>query len=258
MRLLDTARIQEAMSDSTIGHRIDYRQETGSTMDDARDLARQGDAEGVVVIAEQQGHGRGRFNRTWVSPPGLNLYMTVLLRPQPSHLPYMNMAATLAVHRTVADASGLPTSVKWPNDVRIGGRKLSGILIETEFEGARLDHALIGIGINVNLDVTQYPEIAETATSLRTATGCEYDRSEVLLTALRNLDEWYGRVTRGESLTAPWAETLETLGKQVQLRWRDKVIEGLAESVDDSGNLVVVQIDGSRVSAVAGEVTSQV
>ena len=80
----------------------------------------------------------------------------------------------------------------------------------------------------------------------------------MLLTALRNLDEWYGRVTRGESLTAPWAETLETLGKQVQLRWRDKVIEGLAESVDDSGNLVVVQIDGSRVSAVAGEVTSQV
>ena len=104
--------------------------------------------------------------------------MTVLLRPQPSHLPYMNMAATLAVHRTVADASGLPTSVKWPNDVRIGGRKLSGILIETEFEGARLDHALIGIGINVNLDVTQYPEIAETATSLRTATGCEYDRTK--------------------------------------------------------------------------------
>ena len=258
MELLDAARVEAAMSDSVIGHRIDYRLETGSTMDDARDLARQGASEGVVVIAEQQGRGRGRFSRAWVSPPGLNLYMTLLLRPEPSQLPYMNMAAALAVHRTVSEASGLPTSVKWPNDVRIEGRKLSGILIETEFEGARLDHALVGIGINVNLDVTEYPEIAKTATSLRAATGREFDRNEVLLSALRNLDEWYGKVAAGESLSAAWAETLETLGKQVQLRWRDTVIEGLAESVDDSGSLVVLQGDGSTVSVVAGEVTSQV
>ena len=258
MELLDTARIEAVMSDSVIGHRIDYRLETGSTMDDARDLARQGAAEGVVVIAEQQGRGRGRFNRAWVSPPGLNLYMTLLLRPEPSQLPYMNMAATLGIRRSVSDASGLPTGVKWPNDVRIGGRKISGILIETEFEGARLDHALVGIGINVNLDVSKYPEIAEIATSLRTATGRVFDRNEVLLSVLRNLDEWYGRVAKGESLTAAWAETLETLGKTVQLRWRDRVIEGRAESVDDSGNLVILQSDGSRVSAMAGEVTSQV
>ena len=246
------------MSDSVIGHRIKYRLETSSTMDDARGLARQGAPEGVVVIAEQQGAGRGRFNRTWVSPPGLNLYMTLLLRPTPSQLPYMNMAATLGVCRTVSDASGLPASVKWPNDVRIEGRKLSGILIETEFEGARLDHALVGIGINVNLDVAQHPEIANIATSLHTATGREFDRNEVLLSALRNLDEWYGRVLKGESLTSDWAGTLETLGKQVRLSWRDRVIKGLAESVDDSGNLVILQSDGTRASVVAGEVTSQV
>ena len=258
MELLDTARVEAAMSDSIIGHRIDYRLETGSTMDDAKELARTGAAEGVVVIAERQGQGRGRFNRTWVSPPGLNLYMTLLLRPEPSQLAYMNMAATLAVHRTASDASGLPVAVKWPNDVRIGGRKLSGILIETEFQGARLDHTLVGIGINVNLDVAKYPEISETATSLRTATGHELDRDEVLLSALRNLDDLYRMVVHGESLTAAWAKTLETLGRHVRLRWRDRVIEGLAESVDDSGNLVVLQSDGTRVSAVAGEVTSQV
>ena len=246
------------MSDSVIGHQIDYRLETGSTMDDARDLARQGAPEGVVVIAEQQGTGRGRFNRTWVSPSGLNLYMTLLLRPSPSQLPYMNMAAALAVHKTVSDASGLPTSVKWPNDVRIEGRKLSGILIETEFQGDRLDHALVGIGINVNLDVAQYPEIADIATSLRTATGREFNRNEVLLSALRNLDEWYGRVASGESLTEAWAGTLDTLGKRVRLRWGDRVIDGLAESVDDSGNLVILHSDGTRTTAVAGEVTSQV
>ena len=170
----------------------------------------------------------------------------------------MNMAATLAVQRTVSLSSGLPTSVKWPNDVRIGGRKISGILIETEFEGGKLDHALVGIGLNVNLDVDAYPEISETATSLRSATGHEFDRNEVFISALRNLEEWYRRVAGGESLTKRWAESLETIGKHVQLRWRDSTIEGIAESVDDSGNLVVLQCDGSRVRAVAGEVTSQV
>ena len=258
MELLDTAHIEAELAGSVIGHRIEYRLETGSTMDDARELARQGAPEGTVVVAEQQGRGRGRFDRTWVSPPGLNLYMTLLLRPEPSHLPYMNMAATLAVHRTISETAGLEATVKWPNDVRIAGRKLSGILIETEFEGARLDHALVGIGINVNLDVADYPELSEIATSLRTATGRVYDRNEVLLSVLRNLEEWYGRVDSGQSVVNEWAAVIETLGKQVQLRWRDQVIDGLAESVDDRGNLVVMQSDGSRVSAVAGEVTSQV
>ena len=246
------------MSGSMIGHRIYYHMETGSTMDDARSLARDGSPEGVVVIAEQQGRGRGRFSRTWVSPPGLNLYLTVVLRPDKSHLPFMNMAATLAMHQVASQATVLPVSVKWPNDVRIDGRKVSGILIETEFEGEKLDHALVGIGLNVNLDVSGYPEIAETATSLRTAAGREFDRNDILLAELRSLEDWYGRVAKGESLTTRWAETLETLGKQVQLRWRDSTIEGIAESVDDSGNLVVLQRDGSRVRAVAGEVTSQV
>ena len=258
MERLDIGRIESGLSDSLIGNRICYRLETGSTMEDAWDMATRGTPEGAVVIAEQQGRGRGRFNRTWVSPPGLNLYFTVVLRPAQSRLPFMNMAATIAVQRTVSDLTRLPTSVKWPNDVQVGGRKISGILIETSFEGESLDHALVGIGLNVNLDVSAYPEIAETATSLRTATGRVFDRSEVLLSVLRNLEVWYGRVSRGESLTKPWAESLDTIGKQVQLRWRDSLIEGVAESVDDSGNLIVVQRDGSRISAVAGEVTSQV
>ena len=170
----------------------------------------------------------------------------------------MSMAATLAVHRTVSRSAGRPTSVKWPNDVRVAGRKISGILVETEFVGEKLDHALVGIGLNVNVDVAAYPEIAGTATSLRTATGHEIDRNEVFISVLRNLDELYGRVARGESLLGPWAESLETIGKHVELRWRDSTIEGLAESVDERGNLVVLQRDGSRVHAVAGEVTSQV
>ena len=227
-------------------------------MDVARGLAREGAPEGSVVIAEEQNRGRGRFSRVWVSPPGLNLYMTVLLRPEKAQLPFMNMAAALAVYETVRGVTGIRPAVKWPNDVRIGGRKLSGILVETEFDGPRLDHALVGIGVNVNLDVSQHPEIAETATSLRSAAGREFDRSDVLHSVLSNLDRWYSRVRAGRPLTDDWAATLETLGRQVELRWRDQALEGLAESVDDDGNLTLLRADGARVTVLAGEVTSQV
>ncbi len=251
-------RVGEYLGDAVIGNRIHYVQNTGSTMDDARELARNGAREGAVVVAEEQNKGRGRFNRAWVSPPGLNLYFTVILRPEPSQLPYMNMAATLAVFDTAAQFAGLQPAVKWPNDVRIGGRKLSGILIETEFEGDRLAHALVGIGINVNLDVSEHLEIADTATSLRSESGREFDRSDALRSALANLDAWYARVRAGESLTRRWAATLETLGKRVEFRWRDQILVGMAESVDDQGNLTILQPDGERVTVVAGEVTSQV
>ena len=258
MRPLDVARIEAALADSVIGRRIHYHQVVGSTMDLARDLAHDGEREGAVVIAEEQNKGRGRFNRVWVSPPNLNLYFTVLLRPERDQLPYMNMAAALAVFDTVAGFAHLRPAVKWPNDVRVGGRKLSGILIETEFDGDRLAHALVGIGVNVNLDVSDHPEIADTATSLRSEAGREFDRSDALHSVLSNLDAWYARVKAGESLTTDWAATLETLGKQVELRWREQVLTGIAESVDDEGNLILLQPDGERISVVAGEVTSQV
>ena len=176
----------------------------------------------------------------------------------PSQLPYMNMAAALGVYEATAEITGLQPTVKWPNDVRIDGRKLSGILVEAAFDGSRLDHALVGVGVNVNLDPSEHPDIAGLATSLRAAAGRQFDRGDVLRLVLSRMDDWYSRVRAGESLTSDWADTLETLGRHVELRWRDHVLEGLAESVDDQGNLVLLQEDGTRVSVVAGEVTSQV
>ena len=243
-------------------------------MDDARELARAGAVEGMVVVAEEQDAGRGRFDRRWVSPPGLNLYFTVILRPAAGQLAFVNMAAALAVRGAVQQGlsrgshphpslppsrgKGLLASVKWPNDVRVDGRKLGGILIETEFEGGRPAFALVGVGINVNLDVGEHPEIAGVATSLRSETGRVFEREAVLISALRGFDGLYARVRNGESLTAEWAAVLETLGKRVSLRWGDRVIRGLAEGVDDGGNLILVGDDGERVSVAAGEVTSQV
>ena len=226
-------------------------------MDEAKRLAELGEPDGTVVIAEEQTSARGRFDRAWVSPRGKDLVFSVLLRPTAAQLPYVNMAATLAVYRSVAGLTGLATAIKWPNDVRILGRKVSGILVETAMEGLELDYAVVGIGVNVNLDPSQSPEIASTATSISRETGREGDRTTVLRILLEHFDDLYRGVKQGRSLTQDWSACLETLGRAVQVRWQDQVLEGRAEAVDEQGNLILKRADGAILKATAGEVTLQ-
>lgn len=227
-------------------------------MDETRRLAETGSEEGAVVIAEEQTAGRGRFNRAWVSPRGQNLSFSVLLRPTASQLPFMNMAATLAVSRTVADVAGLSPTIKWPNDVRVRGLKISGILIETAIEQTEVIHAVVGIGLNVNFDPSEHKEIADISTSLFRETSRTHSRTTVLQRLLTHFDELYASVRAGNSLVPIWEQQLDTLGKSVHLTSHDTIVEGLAESVDDEGNLILRLADGSAFTAIAGEVTSQV
>ena len=254
---LDTARVSRALSHRVIGSRIVHYRIVDSTMDEARELAEAGAAEGAIVVAEEQSAGRGRFDRAWVSPRSQNLHLTALLRPTTAQLPFVNMAATLATAHAASRFCDAQAKVKWPNDVRVGGRKIAGILIETATSGQSLGYALVGIGLNVNFDPSDHPEIADLATSIRRETGLPADRSSVLETLLARFDNLYAEVRRGESLTHRWAATLETLGRQVRLSWQGNTVEGRAESVDERGNLVLRLADGSAFTAVAGEVTSQ-
>jgi BirA family biotin operon repressor/biotin-[acetyl-CoA-carboxylase] ligase len=168
------------------------------------------------------------------------------------------MAATLAVCRVVEGFGCRHPTIKWPNDVRVGGLKISGILIESAMDSREVAYAVVGIGVNVNLDPQMHEEIAATATSLLKETGKRQDRTRVLVTLLEHLDDLYARVKADESLTDEWASRLDTLGKTVQVRWGDTVIEGMAEGVDSVGNLVLKLPDGSAFTASAGEVTLQV
>jgi BirA family biotin operon repressor/biotin-[acetyl-CoA-carboxylase] ligase len=255
---LDVDGLRRALSGQVVGSRVYYHALLSSTMDETRRLAAQGEPEGAVVFAEEQTSGRGRFSRVWISPPGLNLSFSVLFRPEKEKLPYINMAAALAVCDTAADLAGLTATIKWPNDVRVGGKKLSGILVETEVVGNEIDHAVVGIGMNVNLDAGRYPEIADIATSLKIEDGREFDRSRALQLVLEHLDRYYAQIRSGRSLTTEWAAKMDTLGMFVRIGWRDKIIEGTAEAVDDQGNLILRQPDGSTIEVVAGEVTLQV
>ena len=255
---LDTGTIRRRLSDRVVGSRVLYHRLLDSTMDEARRLADDGSQEGTLVIAEEQTAGRGRFDRPWISSPGQNLSFSIVLRPDAGQLHYLNMAATLAVSGAIAELTGLASATKWPNDVTINGRKVSGILVETAVEEGEPRHAVVGIGLNVNLDTSKIPEIASAATSLYRETGKHLDRTRLMLSLLERLDGLYGAVRRGRSLTEQWTAQLDTLGRSIQVRWRDKLLEGKASGVNEQGNLLLAQADGSVVTVVAGEVTLQV
>src|SRR5574341_772720 len=128
---LNLAAVEERLTTSVVGRRFLYLTSTGSTMDVARAEAAAGASHGTVVFAEEQTKGRGRFDRVWVSPAGKNLYLTLIVRPSPNRLRSLSIVSPLAVALAVEDVTGLAPCIKWPNDVLIEGRKLSGILIES-------------------------------------------------------------------------------------------------------------------------------
>ena len=255
---LNVETIRDGLATRIVGQRVLYLPETSSTMDVARQEAEAGAPDGTLVIAEHQTAGRGRFQRQWVSPPGVNLYFSILLRPRLGELHRMNIAATLAVARAIRTTTGLHPTIKWPNDVRLNGRKVCGILIENQVEGDRVHYVIVGIGINVNFDPTPYSEIATLATSLMREAGRPISRLDMLRAFLEEFDVLYGALKRGESVRDEWCGLLETLGRHVQVRWDQQVEEGLAADVDEEGNLVLERADGSRVTMLAGEVTLQV
>ena len=254
---LDIDSLSALRAQGLIGNRILYHQVVDSTMDEARKAAEAGAPEGTVILAEEQRAGRGRFNRTWVSPRGQNLLFSILLYPSPSQLNQMNMAASLAVARGIEEVSGLQPTIKWPNDVRLGGRKAAGILIESSVEGEKLS-AIVGIGVNVNFDPSQTSEIASIATSMSAEAGRSFPRGQVLEAILAEMESLYLKVRSGETIVDEWSVKVETLGKQVQVRWGDQVYEGVAQSLDGEGNLLLRLGDGSLLKVTAGEVTLQV
>lgn len=254
---LDVQTVREAMTGRLIGSEIVHHEVLGSTMDEAARIAEKGCNEGVVVFAEAQTQARGRFGRSWISPARQNVYCSVVLKPPTKLLNYINMAACIAVVDSIRSLSGLSASIKWPNDVRINNRKLAGVLVESTLRGQNTRYAIVGIGLNVNLDPAQNPTIASIATSLFRETGRQWDRTRVTKYLLGSLDDLYSQVKQGLALTAQWAALLETLGLDVTIQCAGRIDQGRAYDVDDQGNLMIIRNDGSTFTAIAGEVTLQ-
>ncbi|MBI2760270.1 MAG: biotin--[acetyl-CoA-carboxylase] ligase [Chloroflexi bacterium] len=251
---MDPTHLQRLLTTARIGSALVYLPSTGSTMDDVRGRAAEGAAEGLVVVADEQTAGRGRLGRVWVAPPGVNLSLSILLRPSRERIKRLGMVAPLAVADAVAAVSGLAVQFKWPNDVRIGGRKVCGVLIESEFAGDQPSFAIVGIGLNVNLDTAVIPEIADIATSIAREHGAPVSREQTLVALLNAFERWYDEPEPAVVRSA-WRERLETLGQEVEVTFAGQSERGVAEDVDAEGSLLLRRRDGSRVVLPAGEVT---
>jgi BirA family biotin operon repressor/biotin-[acetyl-CoA-carboxylase] ligase len=237
-------------------------------MNAVRDMAEAGAPEGTVVVADEQTAGRGRASHTWYSPPGQSLYASVLLRPDlaPAQAGWITMVAALSVSEAIREmrderlennlASSVisnllsPISIKWFNDIHIGGRKVCGILVESSITGDQLDYAVLGIGLNVNTSFDQAPsEVRARATSLREAWAAQepLDRSVVLARVLARFGKRYTNLlTQRTSPAREYAQALETLGREVRVDTGNGIVSGRALRIMEDGALIVLTADGEQ------------
>jgi BirA family biotin operon repressor/biotin-[acetyl-CoA-carboxylase] ligase len=233
--------------------------EVSSTMDEARRLAEQGAPDGTLVIADYQTAGRGRLDRRWQAPPVSSLLLSFIFRPAiASHqVQQLTMLCGLALAESVEAETGLPVGLKWPNDLEIGGAKVGGILTEIELSGVRVSYAVVGVGLNVNLDPQQLSgPVLTRATSLSAELGRPVARLPLLWAALYAVEARYLALGTGApGLQVDWAKRLVTLGRTVTISTGDAAREGIAEGVDVDGALLVRRVDGSLERIIAGDVT---
>jgi len=251
---LSPAAITNNLETRFIGQRVIYYPSLTSTMEVAKREAQQGAAEGTIIIADEQTAGKGRMKRLWLSPRG-SIALSVILYPDVAYLPSLVMLASLAVVHSIEAVTGLKAQVKWPNDVLIHGRKVCGILVESELRRDIVNYAIVGIGVNVNLRLADFPEILPIATSLSDELGREVSPLELIRRLLLEIERLYLALPAGESIYEEWRDRLVTLGRRVSVNWGTTSYEGIAESVASDGSLLLRHSDGSLTKIVAGDVT---
>ncbi len=258
-----------------VGERLVYVSEVESTNTLAMQLARERPEEGLVVLTDSQTAGKGRQGRRWVDTPGCNILSSTLLRPLfPPH--FLVMIASLAVVEAIERACRVQAAIKWPNDVLIDERKICGILIETSHDQDGHLVAVLGIGINVNGHLQgrieqkgKNVELAAVATTLETVCGHPVSRETILTHLLSAIEKDYLALQR-EAIEPPvvassagsvarvlrerWQSHLSTLGRTMQVHQGDQVVEGVAEAVDDNGELLLRRHSGELVCITWGVV----
>lgn len=234
--------------------------ELDSTNDRLKAMARQGVPHGTVLLADRQTGGHGRMGRTFLSPEGMGVYLSILLRPScaPADLMHLTCATGVAMCEAVEQAARFRPSIKWTNDLVYGKRKLGGILTELGLNPkGGVDYAIIGIGINCCQAETDFaPEIRDIAGSLSMAAGREIDRSQVAAAMMDALCRMSGNLLSGKAwLLDQYRKDCITVGQDISLLRGEEVRHGHAVDVDDNGALVVAFPDGSMEAVNSGEVS---
>lgn len=253
------AEIQAELGTRLIGREVVYFEETDSTNIRAHELAEAGAVDGTVVVAEQQSAGKGRRGRQWVSPPGVNLYTSVLLRPsiQPRFAPQFTFLAAVAAARAIAEVSGLRPRVKWPNDVLLSGKKVAGLLNEMSAETESLHYVILGIGVNLNMDADQFPaDLRYPATSVALERGGAVSRLTFARVLYRHLDDLYHLyLQKGFApVIKAWEDLFDLMGQAVEVDFEDHILRGRVEGLDPDGALLLRLPDGTLERVLAGDV----
>ena len=240
-----------------IGHHLCCYDEVPSTMDVAWQAVESGAPHGTAVLALSQTAGRGRFGRDWVARRGQSLMLSVVVMPDPSVAARLSIVSGLAVVRAVEALTGIRPTLKWPNDVRLAGKKAAGVLIQGRVDTEGRSAAVIGIGLNLSIDFTEDAELRETATSLAHATGRAVEVSAAAVAVLDALDRLYTDAADGSAIVDEWRAVLDTLGSKVSARFPGGEEAGVAEDVAADGSLLLRRDDGVLVRLDAGEVSLQ-
>ncbi len=279
--MLTTDLVRAALRDMPLISIVEHHASIGSTNDRARELANAGmraqtaAPEIALISADEQLSGRGRQNRAWFTPPGTALAISLLTRPviAPQHAMRLTMLAGLATVEGIEQATGLRLDLKWPNDVvaihnsqftvhnaqpsafSLQPLKVGGILTEASFQGDGLEYAVVGMGINVNVDFSSNADLRDIATSLNTLRGNPIDRAVVLKEIVAAFVERYAWLNDGDRLREAWAARLINLGRDIRVQLDDTILTGRSENVDTDGALLLRTPDGQLHRLLSGDVT---
>ena len=253
--------LRSRLSQSPLGKNIIFRDTLHSTNTLAKELAGQGAVHGTLVLAEEQTAGRGRMGRPWFSPKYKNLLVSLLLRPPtPAEEVFIfTMVLAIAVIDGMEKVCGLKVSIKWPNDLYAGRKKLGGILTEFSALGKRVEYVVLGLGLNVNWNPGDGEGMLYPATSVFSETGKKISRTDLLVETLKSFEAYYREVLGGkrDHLYERWNEESLILGKHVKIHITNGRISGRALRIDRNGALILVDALGVEQKVVCGDVSLQ-
>jgi len=257
--LLHVAEVKDGLKTKLIGRTLHSFRELTSTNDVAKELARMGAKEGTVIVAETQTCGKGRLNREWISPRG-GLWFSIIMRPKvsPRDAPKLTFMMSVAVAKTLNKLFDLKAEIKWPNDVLVKGKKVCGILTETNTKGASVNFVVVGVGVNANFTMLDFPaDLRGSSTTIQEELKREIEREALLRSLLEETERYYNMFTEGKfnTILAEWKHLSKFLDSYVEVKSFDEKIEGWATDIDESGALILKLKDHTLRKIVSGDVT---
>lgn len=241
--------IQLGLQTKSLGSKIYFEDTLPSTQKLAHRYAYENAPEGTIVVTEEQTEGRGRLDRKWHSPKYTGIWMSLILRPNipPMNAPQLTLLAAVGVVRAIQEVTGIEPDIKWPNDILVSGKKVVGILTELQAESDRINSVIIGIGVNVNQSIDQFPDsLKEIATSLAIINGEKIDRALLLQQMLFHIEKlYYTYLDNGFNvIKLLWESYAVTIGQQIVARTLQGSIKGRALGITDEGVLRLQSDDG--------------